>query len=227
MLERFLKYPLIASAVIAGFAHAQAPGRASGYVTFGAQQAVRSDHGACLRAGYWTQDAATEECDPQLVVKSAPKPEPVAEVVTPKPAPVAAKLDTPAPSRATWSTEVLFEFERAELAPEGRKLLDDLAQKLLAMDLESVAATAHADRIGGAAYNERLSARRAETIRSYLADKGLPEKLLHVESKGEREPVTGERCNEMGPENKQNAKLVACLQPDRRVEIEVAGRLKK
>jgi len=127
----------------------------------------------------------------------------------------------------SYSMEVLFEFERAELGAEGRKVLDGLAAKLLALDLERVNATAHADRIGDAAYNERLSERRAKAIRTYLVEKGVPEDVLHFESKGAREPVTAEHCKDMGEENKQNAKLIACLGPDRRVEIEVAGRTKR
>ena len=118
-----------------------------------------------------------------------------------------------------YQAQVLFEFERAELGADGRKVLDDLAQKLIAGDVEKVSATAYADRIGGAAYNERLSARRADAIRAYLIEKGVPEKQVRVEAKGEREPVTAGRCDEMGPETKQNLKLVACLQPDRRAEI--------
>jgi OOP family OmpA-OmpF porin len=94
------------------------------------------------------------------------------------------------------------------------------------MDIERVTATAHTDRIGGTHYNERLSGRRAEAIRVYLAGKGVPEKLLHFEAKGAQEPLTVGRCDAMGPETKQNVKLIACLQPDRRVEIEVAGRQK-
>ena len=131
-----------------------------------------------------------------------------------------------APQRASYATEVLFDFQRAELDADGRKLLDDLAQKLLAIDAEKVTATAYADRIGGAEYNERLSARRAEAIRVYLVEKGVSEKLLSFEAKGAREPVTAGRCEAMGPETKHNAKLVACLRPDRRVVIEVAGRPK-
>ena len=103
-------------------------------------------------------------------------------------------------------------------------VLGTTANKLLALDPEKVTATAHADRIGGAEYNERLSARRAEAIRAYLVEKGVPEKRLHIESKGAREPLTA--CEAMGPETKRNLKLVACLQPDRRVEIEIPGREK-
>jgi OOP family OmpA-OmpF porin len=133
------------------------------------------------------------------------------------------KIST-APQPASYRAEVLFEFERDELGGEGRKLLDELARKLIAGEIEKLTATAHADRIGRAAYNEDLAERRAEAVRDYLLDKGVDEKLLRVESKGARLPVTNGRCDAMGPESKQNAKLVACLQPDRRAEIEVRVR---
>lgn len=204
MLANVLKSSLIAAAIAAGYAHAQISDNRDGYltvgVTAGAPEPVRSAYGECWRTSSWTEERASQECDPQ-------------------PAPQA-------PQRASYATEVLFDFQRAELDADGRKLLDDLAQKLLAIDAEKVTATAHADRIGGAEYNERLSARRAEAIRVYLVEKGVPERLLSFEAKGARDPVTAGRCEAMGPETKQNAKLVACLRPDRRVVIEVAGRPK-
>ena len=128
--------------------------------------------------------------------------------------------------RAGYSALVLFAFERAELADEGRKVLDDLAQKLLVLDARSIAITAHADRIGDPDYNARLAARRAHAIRAYLVDKGVSEELFRFESKGSSEPVTARLCDAMGPEHKQNAKLIACLQPDRRAEIAIAGQRK-
>lgn len=127
-------------------------------------------------------------------------------------------------SRATYHAEVLFEFQSARLGDAERNLLDELARKLLADELEGVAATAHADRIGDAAYNERLAARRAGAVRDYLVEKGVSQDLVRVESKGAREPVTAGRCDGMGPEVKQNAQLVACLQPDRRAEIAIRPR---
>ena len=212
MLANILKSSLIAAAIAAGYAHAQISDNRDGYLSSGAQEPVRSAYGDCWRTVSWAQERALPECDPQIAVKEPPKAPSV-------PAPQA-------PQRASYATEVLFEFQSAELDADGRKLLDDLAQKLLAIDLEKLTATAHADRIGAAEYNQRLAARRAEAIRVYLVEKGVPEKQLHFDSKGSREPVSAGRCEAMGPENKQNAKLVACLRPDRRVVIEVAGRPK-
>ena len=124
----------------------------------------------------------------------------------------------------TYAAEVLFGFERAELDAGARKVLDELARKLLAMDAQVVALTAHADRVGEPAYNDRLAARRAEAVRAYLVQSGIPEKRLRVESQGARQPVTGLRCRAMGPEDRRNAPLIACLESDRRVEIAATGR---
>jgi OOP family OmpA-OmpF porin len=52
---------------------------------------------------------------------------------------------------------------------------------------------------------------------------GFDSRSIDAEGHGETEPVTGERCDGLGPEHKENIKLIACLQPDRRVELEVLG----
>ena len=123
----------------------------------------------------------------------------------------------------TYAAEILFAFERAELDAGARKVLDALARKLLAMDVEVVALTAHADRLGEPAYNERLAGRRAEAVRAYLVGSGVSEKRVRIENQGARQPVTGLRCHAMGSEDRRNAALIACLEPDRRVEIAATG----
>jgi len=148
---------------------------------------------------------AVSGCDPQSPSKEGPK-----------------VSDAPKPT--TYRAQVQFGFESAELGSDGRKLLDELARQLLAKDLEKLNATAHADRIGTVAYNEDLAERRAEAIRDYLLEKGVSEDVVQIQSKGAHQPVTNGRCEGLGPENKQNAKLIACLQPDRRAEIEVRRR---
>jgi OOP family OmpA-OmpF porin len=59
-----------------------------------------------------------------------------------------------------------------------------------------------------------------------LVSKGVEDKKVYTEGKGEKMPVTGTKCDKMGKENHSNKKLVECLQPDRRVEIEVIGTTK-
>ena len=76
----------------------------------------------------------------------------------------------------------------------------------------------HTDRIGTDAYNQKLSERRADAVRDYLVSKGVPKAKIEALGLGEKQPVTGTSCNQ-----KNQKELIACLQPDRRVEVEVKG----
>ena len=86
-----------------------------------------------------------------------------------------------------------------------------------------VALTGHADRIGSEEYNQELSEQRAQAVADYLQSKGVDSSRLQVAGKGESEPVTGDQCRRMGEEDNKNQKLIACLQPDRRVDAELLG----
>jgi OOP family OmpA-OmpF porin len=141
-------------------------------------------------------------------VKAAPKPEA-------KPKPVAEKV--------TFAADVLFDFDKSVIKPEGRSKLDDLASKVKGINLEVIIAIGHADTIGSDAYNQRLSVRRAESIKAYLVSKGVAANRIYTEGKGEKQPVSGGRCKNLGKEHRGNKKLIDCLQADRRVEIEVIG----
>src|SRR5207244_2788117 len=120
------------------------------------------------------------------------------------------------------STDVLFDFNKAELKDSGKQKLDELAGRVSDANIEEIVTTGHADRIGSEGYNQKLSEARAQAVKDYLAGKVSTQKI-EAAGKGEAEPVTGAACEKMGRENKANKKLVDCLQPDRRVEIEVFG----
>jgi OOP family OmpA-OmpF porin len=157
----------------------------------------------------------------------APKPAPPPE---PKPAAPAPEKPKPAPEKpkpvaekVTFAADVLFDFDRAVIKPEGKSKLDDLSNKVRGINLEVVIAIGHADTIGSDAYNQRLSVRRAESVKAYMVSRGTEPNRIYTEGKGEKQPVSGGRCKGMGKEHRSNKKLVECLQPDRRVEIEVIG----
>lgn len=76
----------------------------------------------------------------------------------------------------------------------------------------------HTDRLGTEPYNAALSQRRADTVRELLVREGLDGTKVTAVGRGEKEPVTKD-CQGV----KANPALVQCLQPDRRVEIEVVG----
>ncbi len=132
----------------------------------------------------------------------------------------AAAPDT-SPDKITFSADALFDFDSAKLKPEGKQSLDDLMAKLGKVKYDVIVAVGYTDRIGSEDYNKRLSVRRANSVKSYLvANKGVDASNVFVDGKGEANPVTGTTCIGKGMSTK---KLIACLQPDRRVEIEIAG----
>jgi len=168
-------------------------------------------------AGCATQEPPKPEPAP------APPPAPAPEVKPTPPPPPPAPKPKPAAEKVTFAATVGFDFDSAVVRPEGKAQLDDLANKIRGINLEVVIAIGHADVIGSDAYNQKLSVRRAEATKAYLVSKGIEPNRVYTEGKGEKQPVTGDKCKKLGPEHRSNKKLVACLAPDRRVEIEVIG----
>jgi OOP family OmpA-OmpF porin len=140
---------------------------------------------------------------------AAPKPEPQA----PPAAPVKPMVEEPLTAR------LHFAYDRSEVLPGEAAKLDDFAARLKGRAYDRLEAIGHADRIGSDSYNLALSRRRAEAVRDYLAGKDVPAGRVRIEARGESEPVTGEACRNMGPENRKNRKLIDCLQRDRRAEV--------
>ena len=142
-------------------------------------------------------------------------PAPMAEAPRPVPTPVAPRQS------ASFSADSLFAFDAATLRPEGRSALDGFMAQLGGLQFDTIGIEGHTDRLGGAAYNQRLSLRRAEAVKDYFVVQGrvAPEKL-RVSGKGESAPVTRpEDCKGQTA----TPQLIACLQPDRRVVVEVNG----
>lgn len=158
-------------------------------------------------------------CATQEPPKPAPAPEPKpapAPAPQPAPAPAAAPKAAPKPppkpvaEKVTFAADVLFDFDKSVIKPEGRSKLDDLAGRVKGINLEVVIAIGHTDAIGTDAYNQRLSVRRAEAVKAYLASKGVEGNRVYTEGKGEKQPVADNKTAEGRAKN-------------RRVEIEVVG----
>lgn len=185
-------------------------------------EVVKSGSGACWKTARWTPAMAIEACDPDLIKKEAP---PAAKPAESKPAPKPAPAPAPKPAaqKVTLAADALFDFDKATLRADGKTKLDELLAKVKGIKLEVIIAVGHADRIGTDKYNQGLSEKRAASVKEYLVSKGLEPNRVYTEGKGEKQPVTGDKCMKMGKDHRSNKKLVACLQPDRRVEIEVIG----
>ena len=194
-----------------------------GYLTDTRSDVIKSGYGQCWHTGFWTPDMAITECDPDLVKKVEPK---MAEAKTPdaEPKPVAV-TPPPVPKKVVFSADSsadsLFSFGKATLNPAGQMALDKFAADLRGANFEVIAITGHTDRIGSHAYNINLSIHRAETVKAYLVESaGIPSDKITTNGVDGSYPVTkpGE-CKG----NKATRKLIACLAPDRRVEVEVAA----
>jgi OmpA-OmpF porin, OOP family len=126
-----------------------------------------------------------------------------------------------APRKVTLGADGLFRFDGSSLAdllPEGRSKLDALAGEIKSSvkSVDAVRVTGHTDRLGSSTYNNALSLARANTIRNYLTQSGVPAQNVQVQGKGESEPKV--QCAQT-----RRAELIDCLAPNRRVEIEVFG----
>ena len=146
----------------------------------------------------------------------APAPQPLPPSPPPPPKPAA-----PKPEKVTTASTVNFDFDRYVIRPDAGSKLDDLVGKLRNVNLEVVIAVGHADRLGSDAYNMKLSVRRADSVKAYLVSKGISASRIYTEGKGERQPVKD--CKGSG----KTKELVACLEPNRRVETEAVGSVTK
>jgi len=169
--------------------------------------------GLAIAAGCATEP---EKPAPAPAAVPAPKPPPPPEpkpraVEAPKPAPEKPK---PVAEKVTFAADVLFDFDKAVVKPEGKSKLDDISNKTKGVNLEVVIAIGHADSVGSDAYNQRLSVRRAESVKAYLVSKGVEANRVYTEGKGEKQPVADNKTKEGRAKN-------------RRVEIEVIGTRKQ
>ena len=164
---------------------------------------------ALLAASCATQEPPKPAPAPEPKPAPAPAPQPQA---APAPAPKAEPKPPPKPvaEKVTFAADVLFDFDKSAIKPEGRSKLDDLAGRVKGINLEVVIAIGHTDAIGTDAYNQRLSVRRAEAVKAYLASKGVEGNRIYTEGKGEKQPVADNKTREGRAKN-------------RRTEIEVIG----
>jgi OOP family OmpA-OmpF porin len=160
--------------------------------------------------------------EPVVVVQAVPQPEPMPPPVVMVVEPVARALPPPPQrQRVSYSAESMFGFDQSSLQEPGKQALDGFTVELRGAQFETVTVEGHTDRLGSTAYNQALSQQRADVVKNYLVDSGgLPAAKVSARGMGESAPVSqtadckGERASKT---------LISCLQPDRRVDIEVTG----
>jgi OOP family OmpA-OmpF porin len=144
----------------------------------------------CWRNANWTPATAAPGCDGAIAAKAATSPIAAAKV--------------------TLNADALFDFDKSVLKPAAKASLDSLAGKVKSLTLEVIVAVGHTDSVGTDAYNQKLSIRRAESVKKYLVSQGIEAKRIYVEGKGESQPVADNKTAEGRAKN-------------RRVQIEAIG----
>jgi outer membrane protein OmpA-like peptidoglycan-associated protein len=198
-----------------------------------AAQTVACAEVRLVRAGHANQQTGWRQASPHIAMaedatRQAEREE--AGCVKPSIVPVAeAKKGEAASTAASNQSErfvllsdTLFAFDKSDLAhmlPAGRARLQAVAQKLQSYArIERLTVLGYTDRLGGDDYNLKLSQARAETVLAYLQSLGVKAEKVEAVGKGKSATVSA-GCGEALP----RAAQIACLQPDRRVEIEASG----
>jgi len=117
------------------------------------------------------------------------------------------------------NSDVTFAFGKANLKPQAQAALDGIYGEIAQVNNAKVAVAGYTDRIGSDAGNLKLSQRRADTVANYFVAKGVSADAISATGYGKANPVTGATCDQV----KGRKALIACLAPDRRVEIAVNG----
>lgn len=156
----------------------------------------------CVRTGWETSDGSNPCGDEKLSIFQVEQTEPKVSV---------AKI------LKTDERTVHFAFDSDELDGKAKSRLSNLAKVLSESDdVLRADIVGFADRIGSSDYNLELSKKRAKAVMDYMATQGyLSTRIAQTRGLGESRPITN--CSS----DKVSGKLINCLSPDRRVEVEV------
>ena len=158
---------------------------------------------------------------PEPQPQPAPAPPPAQRQVTPPPPPAPAPVAAPkrCDAAVAFQKDETFPFDRYALTEAAKARLDrDVIGKLAdCSSVEAVVIEGHADRIGSQQYNQKLSERRADSVKSYLVGKGADRN--GIETIGMGKTVPAKFC----PDSKKRSELIACLAPNRRAIVSIKG----
>jgi len=119
-----------------------------------------------------------------------------------------AKVTAPAPDVPVLHADVYFDFKSVRLSADASRMLQDNAAVMTRTEAWAVLVTGYADHQGPPAYNRMLAQRRAEAVRQFLVELGVPETSVKVVAVGQEATL----CDDPGKE---------CQQLNRRVHLEI------
>jgi OmpA-OmpF porin, OOP family len=127
----------------------------------------------------------------------------------PPPPPPLPQVNTQ-PQTITLNADANFAFDKSDLLPAGKATLDKFVADSDSVNIGTVVIDGHTDSVGSKSYNDRLSMRRAQTVRNYLQSHGLHAGQYEVHGYGASKPVASNASAQGRAQN-------------RRVEIQTSG----
>ncbi|VAW51005.1 hypothetical protein MNBD_GAMMA05-2355 [hydrothermal vent metagenome] len=182
---------------------------------------ARDRNGHCVRTILWTPEAAISGCEGGVDTNAESKlaPAPVADkTVVEKPSivkseeatPVAAIAAAPAYTELSLSSGATFKSGGSTLSAEGKAAVVELMNQFKGEDVKSVIIEGYTDDTGAASFNQQLSEKRAEAVKTELVANGAnPDKISTV-GYGESTPIADNSTRKGRAKN-------------RRIEIKVDG----
>jgi OOP family OmpA-OmpF porin len=129
---------------------------------------------------------------------------PPAPAAAPAPTPVATPAPTPAPAPAVVrSFQVFFDFDKSDVRPDARPIIEEAANNARRGNISRINLTGHADAAGSAAYNQRLSVRRAEAVKAEFVRMGFNPNEIAVVGKGKTDPLVPTPDGVREPKNRR------------------------
>jgi len=189
---------------------------------------VRSGTGECWHTHFG--QVVEDECNAKPIAKTVVPAPIVAPAPIAKPTPISPSIQIEKPvavpdllivttKKITLDSIGFFDFGEPILRPSARAELDGFVEKLKDTSPQTIVVIGHADRFGSTQYNQILSEQRAATVKAYLVRKGVSPDMVLTEGKGEMQPITkNDQCR-----GGKNPRTITCLQPDRRVEVQMTG----
>ena len=195
---------VIALAVLASPAFAQSVAN-DGYARDASTVVVKNPFGLCWRSGQWSEGKAIAECDPEFAPKPAKAEAARPAAPIPEPAPVRARLQA-----ITLGADASFDIGKADLKSDGQAKLGQLVAKLKDVNFDAITVIGHTDNVGTDAANQKLSLRRANAVKQYLATHGIDAAKIKTNGRGKTSPVADNKTAQGRARN-------------RRVEVVITG----
>lgn len=191
-LKSVLFTVVASTAMASGLAIAHQGGNANdSYVGAVGHHHIIDSQGDCVRTGSWVAADKTVECGAKIV-KAEPAP--------PAPAPPA----DPVFETISLSAEALFDFDKSNLKPAGRKSLDGVISHINSKDdVQAIRVVGHTDSVGSDEYNQQLSLRRAASVKNYLAKGGIDTGIMTMSGMGESQPIADNKTAEGRAKNRR------------------------